>query len=70
MDVITITLSTQLHAGKIPRYDPDVDLTPLEELDAELADVRGRIMRADALIDQIVYRLYGLTEEEIAIVEV
>ena len=64
-------MTTQkLHGGKIPRYDPGVDLTPLEELDAELAGVRGRIMRADALIDQIVYRLYGLTEEEIAIVEV
>jgi hypothetical protein len=26
-------------------------------------------MRCDRLIDQIVYKLYGLTEEEIAIVE-
>ena len=29
----------------------------------------GRIASTDALIDQIVYRLYGLTEEEIAVVE-
>jgi len=28
-----------------------------------------RIASTDALIDQIVYRLYGLTEEEIAVVE-
>ena len=29
----------------------------------------GRIAPTDALIDQVVYRLYGLTEEEIAVVE-
>ena len=28
-----------------------------------------RITRTDTLIDQIVYKLYGLTDEEIAIVE-
>jgi len=28
-----------------------------------------RIETADRLIDQIVYRLYGLTEEEIVVVE-
>lgn len=33
------------------------------------ADVRDRIARTGALIDQIVYRLYGLTQEEVAIVE-
>jgi hypothetical protein len=32
-------------------------------------DLLDRITRTDYLIDQIVYRLYGLTEEEIAIVE-
>jgi len=65
----TRTTLQKLHAGKIPRFDPSIDLTSLVELDAELADVRGRIMRADALIDQIVYRLYGLNEAEIAVVE-
>jgi hypothetical protein len=29
----------------------------------------GRIEATDWLIDQVVYRLYGLTEEEIAVVE-
>lgn len=43
-------------------------LTPLVELSAELADLRRRIERTDTLIDQIVYQLYGLTEE-IAVVE-
>ncbi len=32
-------------------------------------ELTERIGRTDRLIDQIVYRLYGLTEEEIAIVE-
>ena len=48
---------------------PSPDLTPLEELQGELAAVRTRIERTDRLIDQIVYRLYGLTEEEIKIVQ-
>ena len=32
-------------------------------------ELLDRIGRTDYLIDQIVYKLYGLTEEEIAIVE-
>lgn len=32
-------------------------------------ELLDRITRTDSLIDQIVYKLYGLTEEEIAIVE-
>jgi hypothetical protein len=32
-------------------------------------DLTDRIARTDRLIDQIVYQLYGLTDEEIAIVE-
>jgi hypothetical protein len=31
--------------------------------------VRTQIERTDRLIDQVVYRLYGLTPEEIAAVE-
>ena len=49
---------------------------PAETLKAEfegsvgkLAPLRERIERTDGLIDAIVYRLYGLTDEEIAIVE-
>jgi len=36
---------------------------------AELLPIKETLRHTDALIDQIVYRLYGLTEEEIAIVE-
>jgi hypothetical protein len=49
---------------------------PAEALKAEfdgsmgkLRPLRERIRLTDELIDQVVYRLYGLTEEEIAIVE-
>jgi len=40
-----------------------------EEALEELRPLYERIQRTDELIDQIVYRLYGLTEEEIAVVE-
>jgi len=36
---------------------------------AELKPLLARIEATDRLIDQIVYKLYGLTEEEIAVVE-
>jgi len=36
---------------------------------AALLPIKEQLRLTDALIDQIVYRLYGLTEEEIAIVE-
>jgi hypothetical protein len=36
---------------------------------ATLLPLKRRLAATDALIDQIVYRLYGLTDEEIAIVE-
>jgi len=35
---------------------------------SRLTPLKARIAATDALIDQIVYRLYGLTEEEIAVV--
>ena len=43
-----------------------------EEYDKSLAvllPVKEKLKRTDELIDQIVYKLYGLTEEEIAVVE-
>jgi len=36
---------------------------------APLAPLMSRLRRTDDLIDQVVYRLYGLTEKEIAVVE-
>jgi type II restriction/modification system DNA methylase subunit YeeA len=40
-----------------------------EDSMAKLKSLLARIEGTDRLIDQIVYRLYGLTEEEIAVVE-
>jgi hypothetical protein len=59
----------KLQLACVPAFDPDADLTPLVELSEELAEVQAHVARTDALIDQIVYRLYGLTEEEVAVVE-
>jgi hypothetical protein len=64
----TRTTAQKLAATTLPAFDPGVDLTPLLELDAELAQVEDTLARTDGLIDQIVYRLYGLTVEEIGIV--
>jgi uncharacterized coiled-coil DUF342 family protein len=36
----------------------------------EITDLQNRINQTDKEIDQMVYELYGLTEEEIKIVEV
>ena len=41
----------------------------LVELSEELAEVQDHITRTDNLIAQIVYQLYGLTEEETGVVE-
>lgn len=35
----------------------------------KLQPLMGRIEETDELIDQVVYKLYGLTDEEIGIVE-
>ena len=49
-------------------YEQTIEVD-LDALEAELVEVRRKIRLTDDLIDQIVYKLYGLTEEEIAIVE-
>ena len=61
--------------GKKLAIDP-ARREPAEALRAEfegsmgkLGPLREKIERTDRLIDAVVYRLYGLTEEEIAIVE-
>jgi hypothetical protein len=64
----TRTTLKKLQLTKVPKFVP-VDLEPLAALEAELTEVRRKIHLTDDLIDQIVYKLYGLTEEEIAIVE-
>jgi hypothetical protein len=36
---------------------------------SRLLPIKGKFRRTDCLIDQIVYKLYGMTEEEIQLVE-
>ena len=43
--------------------------TTYENSLSDVLPIKGTLQLTDGLIDQIVYRLYGLTEEEIAIVE-
>ena len=64
----TRTTLKKLQLTKVPKFVP-VNLAPLAALEAELAEVQRKIQLTDDLIDQIIYKLYGLTEEEIAIVE-
>ncbi len=65
----TRTTAKKLQLAQVPIFDAEADLMPLVSLSDELAAVNDRIARTDTLIDQIVYKLYGLSEEEIAIVE-
>ncbi len=65
----TRSTEEKLRATCVPGFDPAADLTPLVELSEERAAVEQKIARTDALIDRIVYRLYGLTDEEVAVVE-
>jgi len=53
----------------VPRFDAGTDLKPLVEGSDERAAVQRQIAFTDDLIDRIVYRLYDLTDEEVAIVE-
>ena len=35
----------------------------------QVLPIKDRLAKTDALIDRVVYQLYGLTDEEIAVVE-
>ncbi|WP_157621199.1 Eco57I restriction-modification methylase domain-containing protein [Salisaeta longa] len=68
----TISLLDRLHAARFP--DPTDDaiarqLRPFLNNAAEAARLDRHLAFTDALIDRIVYRLYGLTDEEVAVVE-
>lgn len=59
----------KLMKSEVPVFDESTNIEPLIELREELAEVKETIKKTDWLIDQVVYRLYGLSEEEIEIVE-
>ncbi|MFQ5595061.1 MAG: Eco57I restriction-modification methylase domain-containing protein [Anaerolineae bacterium] len=62
----TRTTRQKLQAARVPAFDPRVDLQLMIAHRNELARVEGRIARTREIIDQIVYRLYGLTDADIA----
>jgi hypothetical protein len=65
----TRSTEKKLRLARVPAFDEEADLAPLVELSKDLAEVRDRIATTDRVIDFVVYRLYGLTEEEVAVVE-
>lgn len=66
----TMSLVDRLEAITLP--DPEdvaEDLERYREAVARAEELDEKIQRTDDLIDEIVYELYGLTDEEIEIVE-
>ncbi|MFQ6061145.1 MAG: restriction endonuclease, partial [Thermoplasmata archaeon] len=65
----TRSVQDKINLMEIPIYDESIDLQPYLDLKNELSELQRKIELTDDLINQIVYRLYGLTDEEIQIVE-
>ncbi len=66
----TNSLVDRLRALTLPRVaDVEAGLASYRETTARAEELERKIERTDELIDEIVYELYGLTDEEIEIVE-
>jgi hypothetical protein len=65
----TRTMHEKLMNSRVPVFDKEARIEPLIELREELAETEEKIEKTDWLIDQVVYQLYGLSDEEIAVVE-
>jgi hypothetical protein len=67
----TVELFAHFHANKLLLKAPDEEKIRdrFQKSKEQLIPLETQIHFTDALIDQIVYRLYGLTEDEIKIVE-
>nr|WP_239685482.1 TaqI-like C-terminal specificity domain-containing protein [Halolamina pelagica] len=66
----TNSLVDRLRALTLPRVDDVADgLAQYRETKQRADELDAKIQRTDDLIDEIVYELYGLTDEEIEIVE-
>jgi type II restriction/modification system DNA methylase subunit YeeA len=66
----TNSLVDRLRSLTLPRVaDVEDGLASYRETMARAEELETKIDRTDELIDEIVYELYGLTDEEIAIVE-
>jgi hypothetical protein len=65
-----ISLRDRLFDARFPDLDQrSTELAPFFRDAKEAAELDRQIEFTDSLIDQIVYRLYGLSDEEIAVVE-
>jgi len=60
---------TKVQANLRSRELFDTIKTEYEKSLSRLLSIKGKLRKTDWLIDQIVYKLYGLTEEEVGIVE-
>ncbi|PSQ30794.1 restriction endonuclease, partial [Halobacteriales archaeon SW_6_65_46] len=66
----TISLLDRLEALTLPAVEDVHDgIERYEQATARAAELDEQIEQTDALIDELVYELYGLTDEEIAIIE-
>jgi len=66
----TNSLMDRLRALTLPRVaDVEDGLQSYIETKERAEELEAKIERTDELIDEIVYELYGLTDEEIEIVE-
>jgi len=65
------TLSTfeKLMKSEVLVFDESANIEPLIELREEFAELREKIEKTAWLIDQVVYQLYCLSDEEIEIIE-
>jgi len=63
------TNKTRIQANLKTRETFDAIKTEYERSLSKLLPLKEKLQKTDRLIDQIVYKLYGLTEEEIGIVE-
>jgi hypothetical protein len=64
----TRSVAEKVRETKIPLFQP-VDLSTLDALKSRASEIENNIETAERLIDQITYNLYGLTGDEIAVVE-
>ena len=65
-------MTTALHDRLVSLVDKMLALTPAlraAKSDAEKATLQNALKKTDREIDQLVYQLYGLMPEEIALVE-
>jgi len=65
----TRTTKKKMELINIPSFDQEVELDALLELTKELIAIEVQIKKTDDLINRLVYQLYSLTDEEIAVVE-